>query len=172
MLWRPCELVWLITTWHVECWVYCVERSVFRRCVLTRGLPRCMLACHRLLTGELGWWSGRGKEKALGPSGETLNRQGEWGWVTACVLRGSQKQSRAREQRWSHTSAQDNTIMMGWLGGEAVGERKCTFATACSAMETNKVLHFVPSGKWIKALKAAPQLCTTVFTGRTLGFPT
>ncbi len=32
-------------------------------------------------------------------------------------LRGSQKQSRAREQRWSHSSAQDNTTMMGWLGG-------------------------------------------------------
>lgn len=84
-------------------------------------------------------------------------------------LRGSQKQSRAREQRWSHTH--QHRITQPWwvdLGGEAVGERKCAFATTRSAMETNKVLHFVPSGKWIKALRAAPQLCTTQ---RSLGEP-
>lgn len=77
-------------------------------------------------------------------------------------LRGSQKQSRAREQRWSHTY--QRRITQPWwvdLGGEAIGERKCAFATTCSAMETNKVLHFVPSGKYIKALRTASQLCTT-----------
>lgn len=77
-------------------------------------------------------------------------------------LRGSQKQSRAREQRWSHTH--QHRITQPWwvdLGGKAVGERKCAFATTCSAMETNKVLHFVPSGKWIQALRSAPQLSTT-----------
>lgn len=75
--------------------------------------------------------------------------------------RQSETEQSKRAEVISHSSAQDNTTMMGWLGGKAVGERKCAFATTHSAMETNKVLHFVPSGKWMKALRAVPQLCTT-----------
>lgn len=65
------------------------EEAAGLRCIS----PRCMLGCHRLLTGELEYWvvvvvveGGGGRvreEEALGPSrrggGEQAGRQAEWG---------------------------------------------------------------------------------------------
>ena len=74
---------------------------------------------HRLPTGELGSWSGvLGKGEGTRTQRRGSEQAGRVGLSHCMCLRGSQKQSRAREQRWSHTH--QHRITQPWwvdLGG-------------------------------------------------------
>ena len=104
----------LVTSWTFvsPCWGKVAERGE------SRGFPRHVTHRHRLLIAGLKQKKRGEKEEALGPGGGRVSRQAESGLSHCMCLRGSQKQSRAREQRWSHTH--QHRITQPWwvdLGG-------------------------------------------------------